>query len=98
MVHGAAHEDQRDGISAATHRFQLFHERIGAREVVVDDDRVNLRLREFAAGFFRFRLDIHPDLHTAQDAFQNANFLPIAGYDHRFKRHNRIVVCEVTGT
>ena len=82
-----AHNDQRYGIETFFLAFEFAKKLRTALEVAIDDEGVNLRVAEPLEG--RLRFSLHRNLHveTPKDAFQNADFLPVARNYHRGKDH-----------
>jgi len=64
--------------------------------ITINDQRVDLCLEESCARALRAAFHFDSDVKAAKDAFQYADFLPIAGHHHRFERHTTIVDATVT--
>ena len=56
-------------------------------EIAIHDERIDLGFVEPSQGSLRFVLDGDVHVKTAEDAFQNTDFLPVARNHHRGKCH-----------
>ena len=82
----AAHDDQRDGLRIFS-GLEFLQELRAAVQIAVHDEGIDLRFAEPGHRPLRFVLDGNVHVKTAEDAFQNTNFLPVARNHHRGKCH-----------
>jgi hypothetical protein len=82
-----SHDDERHGVQL-TFALLQFVEKLGAAvEIAVDNEGVDFGTVEAGHGPLWFLFDGHIHVETAEDALQNADFLPIARNHHRGKSH-----------
>src|SRR5216684_1972942 len=78
---GATDNDERHRVPDGT-VLQPAQETSRSCQVKIDDESVNFRLGQLDSGTFRFRLHIYPDVQTAENAFEHADFLQVPRYHH----------------
>jgi len=70
----------------------------GAVKVAVDDQRIDFGVCEPRQGALRFALDGDIHVQTAENTFQNTDFLPIARNYHRGECHEFTLPTAVMAT
>jgi hypothetical protein len=79
----ASHDHQRHGAYARSSLLQLAKKLPGAVQIAIDDERIDFAVGELLQGALRFAFDGDIHVQTSENAFQNADFLPIARNHHR---------------
>ena len=83
----STHDDERNRALMLVGVLQLAQELRTAIQIAVDDQCVNLGLSQPFEGFLWFFLNGNVNLKTAEDAFENADFLPVTRKNNRGKCH-----------
>ena len=82
-----AHNHQRHCLGRIFGTLQFAQELCAAVQIAIHNERVDFIFVEPGHGPLRLALDGHVHVKTAEDALQNADFLPITGDHHRGKCH-----------
>jgi hypothetical protein len=98
MALRATHDYERDSADARNFALQLAKKLAGTVEVAIDNESVDFGFGEPGKSPLRIVLDGNIHVKAAENAFENADFLPVTRNNHRRECHAFTVLTAVIGT